>query len=58
MLCTDGLYDALSCEEMEQILNIRESLFERGKKLVNEALLRNIGKGDNITFILIEFGKE
>ncbi len=55
MLCTDGLSEALSGKEMEKILIINECLEERRKRLVDEALLRNIGKGDNITVILMEF---
>lgn len=55
LLCTDGLSDVMSDKEMEQILNGKTSLKDRAAKLVNEALSRNLGHGDNITAILVEF---
>lgn len=55
LLCTDGLSDVMSDIEMEQILNGRTSLKDKAANLVNEAVSRNLGRGDNTTVILIEF---
>ena len=55
LLCTDGLSDVMSDKEMEQILNGRTSLSDKATKLVNEAVSKNLGHGDNTTVILIEF---
>ncbi len=54
LLCTDGLSDVMSDNEMEQVLKNSTSLGDRAMKLVTEAVSRNIGRGDNITVILIE----
>lgn len=55
LLCSDGLTDAISDPEICEILDRRASLKEKGKKLLNTALERNVGHGDNITIILTEF---
>lgn len=55
LLCTDGLSDVMSDKEMERILNGRISLKDKATNLVNEAVSRNLGHGDNTTVILIEF---
>lgn len=55
MLCSDGLCDALTDEEIGEILFSKEPLKEKGKGLLDAALARNIGHGDNITVILTEF---
>lgn len=55
LLCTDGLSDVMSDKEMEQILNGRASLKDKATNLVNEAVSRNLGRGDNTTVVLIEF---
>ena len=55
LLCTDGLSDVISDNEMEEILNGRTSLKDKAIKLVNEAVSKNLGHGDNTTVILIEF---
>ena len=55
LLCSDGLCDVLSNEEITSILKKGESLDKKGRMLVNQALERNVGHGDNITLILIEF---
>lgn len=55
LLCTDGLTDVMSDREIEQILKGRTSLKDKATNLVNEAVLRIPGCGDNITVILIEF---
>lgn len=55
MLCSDGLTDALSDEEIAAVLNKAESIEYKGHLLIDHALERNIGHGDNITLILIKF---
>lgn len=55
LLCTDGLTDALSNSEIRDILDKKAPLRNKGEELLNTALRRNIGHGDNITIILIEF---
>ncbi len=54
LICSDGLTDTLSNEEITRILNEKTSIEERGDALLGEALERNAGFGDNITIILIE----
>jgi PPM family protein phosphatase len=51
LLCSDGLYDYLSDEEMEEWLNL-ESLSEAAQHMIEQAKLR--GGHDNITVMLIE----
>lgn len=55
VLCSDGLTDALSDEEIATILSKDGSVEYKGHLLIDCALERNIGHGDNITLILIEF---
>lgn len=55
LLCSDGLCDALTDSEIQEIIFSGESLKEKGKRLIDAALERNIGHGDNITVILTEF---
>ena len=55
LLCTDGLSDVLTAEEMEEILKNRSDIKETAMALAKEAASRNIGHGDNITVILMEF---
>lgn len=55
LLCTDGLTDVLVDSEIQEILNNKAFLKEKGEKLLNTALERNVGHGDNITIILTEF---
>lgn len=55
LLCTDGLTDVLSGLEIQEILNSDMQLKEKGEKMLNTALGRNVGHGDNITIILTEF---
>lgn len=45
----------MSDKEMEQILNGRTSLKDKATNLVDKAVSRNLGRGDNTTVILIEF---
>ncbi len=54
LLCTDGLSDVLSHDTLERLLSEKESLKSKGTKIMNEALAGNPGRGDNITFILVE----
>ena len=55
LLCTDGLADVLSNYEIREILQSDNPLREKGEKMLNVALERNIGHGDNITIIVAEF---
>ena len=55
MLCSDGLTDALNNEEIANILSKDGNIEYKGHLLIDQALERNIGHGDNITLILIEF---
>lgn len=55
LLCSDGLSDVLSENEISNVLSSNECLENKGRLLINQALERNIGYGDNITLILIEF---
>ncbi len=55
MLCSDGLTDVLSDEEINQMLKINADIKEKAGLMMEEALARNPGYGDNITVILIEF---
>ncbi|EOS70006.1 hypothetical protein C818_01966 [Lachnospiraceae bacterium MD308] len=55
LLCSDGLTNTLSDYEISQILGIDDSVEEKGKQLVDKALLS--GGKDNITIILIEAEK-
>ena len=53
LLCSDGLTDALSDENIREILNRKETLDAKRERLLREALGRRIGFGDNISFILV-----
>ena len=55
MICSDGVSDVINKNEIEEVLGRSDSSKEKGNLLVNEALKRNIGYGDNITLLLIEF---
>ena len=55
LLCSDGLSDVMSDSEISQILSGSTGLEDRAKLLVNSAVARNQGHGDNITVILIQF---
>ena len=53
LLCSDGLYDALSDDEIMDIVFLEnKSIKDRLSRLVKEANLR--GGRDNISIILIE----
>ena len=54
LLCSDGLTDALSDEEIATVLETNKTIQNKGKLLMEQALERNVGHGDNITLILIE----
>lgn len=56
MLCSDGLTDMLSVEQMEQILNDSENLYSKIRSLINES--NNAGGKDNITVILMSLTEE
>lgn len=51
LMCSDGLTDMLTDEEILKILNERSSLKRKGKKLIKEA--NNKGGRDNITAVLV-----
>ncbi len=51
-LCTDGLSDVLSLQEMEKIINRSESLVGSSKSLVERAKIK--GSCDNITLLMIQ----
>lgn len=56
LLTTDGLTDALSDEEISKVLLSEKSDLKMcGSKLIENAITRNIGFGDNITLMLMEF---
>lgn len=55
LLCTDGLTDALQDSEIQSILGENLLLNQKCEKLLDIALSRNVGHGDNITIILTEF---
>lgn len=55
LLCSDGLSDVVEDVEIQDALLSSGSLKDKGEKLLNTALGRNVGHGDNITVILIEF---
>ncbi len=54
LLCSDGLTDALANTEISNVLGKDESIEYKGRLLIEQALERNMGHGDNITLILIE----
>jgi PPM family protein phosphatase len=50
-LCSDGLSDVLSTEEMEQILNAETSLETIARKLIQSAKIK--GGSDNMTVVMV-----
>ena len=52
LLCSDGLSDMVSAEEMEQVLSRRMTVGERVRSLLS--LARTNGGGDNATVIVVE----
>lgn len=55
LICTDGLTDVISDLEIQEMLYENIDLKNKGEKLLNTALKRNIDYGDNITIVLTEF---
>ena len=55
LLCSDGLTDVIPDEELKEVLAKTDAIEEKGRLLVERALERNVGHGDNITLILVEF---
>lgn len=51
-LCSDGLSDTLSLEDIENILNRAPNLENASQKLIQEA--KNKGSSDNITILMIQ----
>ncbi len=58
ILCSDGLSDVLSDEEIAEVLREKAEVPVQGKRLMDQALSRNIRHGDNITLMIIECGRE
>lgn len=54
LLCSDGLYDMLGDEKLQQLLSVSRNLYERALVLYEEAL--DAGGKDNITALLIQAG--
>ena len=52
LLCSDGLTNMLSDYEISQILGMDNDVEEKGKRLIDKALLS--GGRDNITIVLIK----
>ncbi len=52
LLCSDGLYDMITSQEISNVLRDKNSLKEKQKKLVEYA--NKAGGKDNITVVLIE----
>lgn len=52
LLCTDGLSDVLSLEDIEKILNRSPDLETATKRLIQKAKIK--GSSDNITLLLIQ----
>lgn len=51
-LCTDGLSDVLSLEEMEKILNRSPNLENAAQRLIQKAKIK--GSSDNMTILMIQ----
>ncbi len=54
LLCTDGLTDVVSEEEIATVLAGKSQTEKKSEQLLELALKRNDSKGDNITIVLIE----
>lgn len=55
VLCTDGITDVLSDAEIASILATGHSLKEKGENMIQTAVGRNVGYGDNMSIVMIEF---
>lgn len=55
-LCTDGLSDVLSLEEMEQMINEAPDMESASKKLIEQAKFK--GSSDNITILMVQIEGE
>ena len=56
LLCSDGLSDVLTREEIQDVLSKQNIVTEdKGKFLTEMAVERNMGAGDNITLIIMEY---
>lgn len=51
-LCTDGLTDSMSIEEMETILNNEPSLEKQAQLLIEKAKIK--GSSDNMTIVMVQ----
>lgn len=51
-LCTDGLTDVLSSEDIEKIINKSSELEEATRELIHAA--KNMGSSDNITILMVQ----
>lgn len=52
LLCSDGLYDLITSDEIAEILDDNDNVTEKSKKLIEKA--NAAGGKDNITVVLIE----
>ena len=52
LMCSDGLSNMLTDQEMEEVLSSSESLQKKGEKLID--LANENGGKDNIAVVLIE----
>jgi serine/threonine protein phosphatase PrpC len=57
LLCTDGLIDALSNEEISQCLSTEQAAQQKCEILIHEALKKKIVNQDNMTAVLLEIKK-
>ncbi len=55
LLCSDGVTDAVPDSEIASILSYETGLEEKGRMLLDTAMGRHIGRGDNITILLVQF---
>lgn len=52
LLCSDGLYDMITSEQMKEVLDTDISLEEKASTLINKAL--EAGGKDNVTVVLVK----
>jgi serine/threonine protein phosphatase PrpC len=55
ILCSDGLSNKVSTEEMKRILTSEQDIRHKGETLVNRA--NELGGEDNITLVIIDYGE-
>lgn len=55
LMCSDGLCDVISESEIESALSSGKDSETVARALVDDAVGRSVGKGDNVTLVLVEF---